>query len=151
MGRFAHGDGIPHKSVPCTRRFLLYKPLGLFFQGYAPPFNCILLVSKTIDTEGCGSLQSRTADLSQQNKHDKKSRPKIRFFSDGSPACRFYDVIPTEKVKKIEYVVFCYKTQDTLCYFNAFFLPILFIVHLVAGKNGSSYRALRHCSVFLSE
>lgn len=54
---------------------------GLFFQGYVPPFNRFWLVSKTIDTEGCGSRQScRIAAVLRRKGRKKSSQVKFPFF-----------------------------------------------------------------------
>lgn len=54
---------------------------GLSFQGYVPPFNRFWLVSKTIDTEGCGSRQScRIAAVLRRKDRKKSSQVKFPFF-----------------------------------------------------------------------
>jgi len=53
----------------------------LFFQGYVPPFNRFWLVSKTIDTEGCGSrLSCRIAAVLRRKGRKKSSQVKFPFF-----------------------------------------------------------------------
>ena len=54
---------------------------GLSFQGYVPPFNRFWLVSKAIDTEGCGSRQScRIAAVLGRKGRKKSSQVKFPFF-----------------------------------------------------------------------
>ena len=138
------GSNLPIAAVGYNKNLFRVQ----FFQVYVPPFNRFFVRSKTIDTEGCGSLQScRIAAVLRRKGRKKSSQVKFPFFSVLLLALLGYcfEFCRPGRSKKYRCLCICAKTAFAIS------TPVSFLCsfscsHLVAeGRQGAAFYGTALC------
>ena len=136
------GSNLPIAAVGYNKNLFRVQ----FFQVYVPPFNRFFVRSKTIDTEGCGSLQScRIAAVLRRKGRKKSSQVKFPFFR-----CfywRFSDIVLNSVDREGQKNIgVCVSAQRQPLLFQHLYLSyVLFHVLTLSPKDGRAplFMALR--------
>ena len=131
-GRFAHGDGIPHRSVPVPAVFYDINRFGLFFQGYVPPFNRFLLGQKRSIRRASTAYRKLRQYAAVYTNAESQATLKFRNnrFIVGLLQIS-YGILLTAEVKKYRCLCVCAKTAFAISTPVSFLYSFSFF-HLVA-------------------